>query len=447
MGRPRKEERLEGGVKMKFKKLCALTLSAVLAATTLAGCSGNGSSADGSGDDSVTLVVMGNSSDMSRPYMEKVFELYQEKTGNKLDLQGLPGDNFEQVSLTKFNTGDIPDIFMCFGNETLKAYNPDKNFVDFSDAEWVSDIEDSVVDQAEYEGKIWGLPLWEASVTGFVYNKEIFKENGLEVPTTQDEFMAVCEKLKNAGINPLYIAFKDVWPMLQQNPMDAIFEDKDTLEKINTNQITYADIPQMKDIVQWYVDMAQNGYLGENYAANSWDYGVDALGTGEYAMMLTWDTWLYTDFDKKYPGEADNFGLMPAFMGGCEQGNIEGPNTSLLLVNKNSEKVDAAIEFINFMADPENYNQIFEGIMTAPVFKGETSNLATPQYEECLENGVFDRALRASSTWGNVIGFTQNEAAKCIQEAMLGSVSVEEAIANMDRDRIAIAQAQQAEGF
>lgn len=116
---------------MKFKKLCALTLSAVLAATTLAGCSGNGSSADGSGDDSVTLVVMGNSSDMSRPYMEKAFELYQEKTGNKLDLQGLPGDNFEQVSLTKFNTGDIPDIFMCFGNETLKAYNPDKNFVDF----------------------------------------------------------------------------------------------------------------------------------------------------------------------------------------------------------------------------------------------------------------------------------------------------------------------------
>ena len=64
-----------------------------------------------------------------------------------------------------------------------------------------------------------------------------------------------------------------------------------------------------------------------------------------------------------------------------------------------------------------------------------------------MENGVFDRALRASSTWGNVIGFTQNEAAKCIQEAMLGSVSVEEAIANMDRDRIAIAQAQQAEGF
>ena len=304
---------------MKLKKICALTLSAVLAATTLAGC-GGGSAADG--DKTVTLVVMGNSGDMGRPYMEKAFALYEEKTGNKLDLQGIPGENFEQVSLTKFNTGDIPDVFMCFGNQTLKAYNPEKNFVDFSDAAWVSDIEDTVVDQAEWNGKIWGLPLWEASATGFVYNKDIFAEKGLRVPTTQEEFMDVCAALKADGINPLYIGFKDVWPILQQVAMDPIFENKDTLEKINTNQIKYADLPEMQSMVQWYVDMAQKGYLGENFAANSWDYGMDALGSGEYAMMFTWDTWLYTDFDKKYPGEADKFGLMPAFMGTCEQGTL-----------------------------------------------------------------------------------------------------------------------------
>lgn len=432
---------------MKWKKICALTLSAVMAATTLAGCGGGGNSATGDENKPVTLVVMGNSGDMGRPYMEKAFALYEEKTGNKLDLQGIPGENFEQVSLTKFNTGDIPDVFMCFGNQTLKAYNPEANFVDFSDAAWVSDIEDTVVDQAEWNGKIWGLPLWEASATGFVYNKAIFEENGIALPTTQDEFMAACEKLKSVGINPLYIGFKDVWPILQQIAMDPIFEDKDTLEKINTNQITYADIPEMKSMVQWYVDMAQKGYLGENFAANSWDYGMDALASGEYAMMFTWDTWLYTDLDQKYPGEADHFGLMPAFMGTCEQGTIEGPNTSLLLANKNSKNAQAVIDFINFMADPENYNIIFEGINTAPVFKGQTSNISTPQYEECTQNGVFERAHRASSTWGNVIGFTQNETAKCIQEAMLGTTTVDEALANMDRDRIAIAQAQQAEGF
>ena len=429
---------------MKLKKICALTLSAVLAATTLAGC-GCGSAADG--DKTVTLVVMGNSGDMGRPYMEKAFALYEEKTGNKLDLQGIPGENFEQVSLTKFNTGDIPDVFMCFGNQTLKAYNPEKNFVDFSDAAWVSDIEDTVLDQAEWNGKIWGLPLWEASATGFVYNKDIFAEKGLRVPTTQEEFMDVCAALKADGINPLYIGFKDVWPILQQVAMDPIFENKDTLEKINTNQIKYADLPEMQSMVQWYVDMAQKGYLGENFAANSWDYGMDALGSGEYAMMFTWDTWLYTDFDKKYPGEADKFGLMPAFMGTCEQGTIEGPNTSLLLANKNSENAQAAIDFINFMADPENYNVIFDGVNTAPVFKGQTTNISTPQYQECTENGVFERAHRASSTWGNVIGFTQSETSKCIQEAMLGTVSVDQALENMDRDRIAIAQAQQAEGF
>lgn len=435
---------------MKWNRLCAITLSAAMLTSALTACgTGAGQASGGSADGSkpVTLVVMGNSVDMARPYMEKAFKLYEEKTGNKLDLQGIPGDNFEQVSLTKFNTGDIPDIFMCFGNETLKAYNPEKNFVDFSDAAWVKDIEDAVVDQAEWNGKVWGLPFWEASAAGFVYNKEIFSKNGIELPKTQDEFMAACEKLKAAGVNPLYIGFKDTWPILQQISMDPIFANKDTLQKINTNKITYKDIPEMRSMVQWYKDMADKGYLGANFSANSWDYGMDALADGKYAMMYTWDTWLYTDFDKKYPGKADSFGLMPAFAGTAEQGTIEGPNTSLLLANKNSKNAQAAIDFINFMADPENYNVAFEGVHTAPVFKGQTTNIATPQYKEATQNGVFERALRPSSTWGNVIGFTQSELAKNLQEVMLGTLSVDDAIAAMDKDRIAIAKAQQAEGF
>lgn len=433
---------------MNWKKTLAWTITAAMMATTLAGCSGGGNSAGGdAGKDTVTLVVMGNSNDMGRPYMDKAFSLYEEKTGNKLDLQGIPGNNFEQVSLTKFNTGDIPDIFMCFGNETLKAYNPEKNFVDFSDAAWISDVEDTVIDQAEWNGKIWGLPLWEATNTGFYYNKEIFSKYNIALPTTQDEFMAACETLKSNGVNPLYIGFKDVWPILEQVAMDPIFEDESVREQINTNKITYADISEMKGMVQWYTDMANKGYLGENFAANSWDYGIDAMGSGEYAMMLTWDTWLYTDLEQKYPGMAEKFGLMPAFMGTAPEGSIEGPNTSLLLVNKNSENVEAAKEFIEFMANPENYNVIFDGINTAPVFKGQTTCVVPPQYEEAKENGVLERAHRNSSTWGNVIGFTQTETAKCIQEAMLGASTVEEALANMDKSRISLAQAQQAPGF
>lgn len=77
--------------------------------------------------------------------MQKIFKLYEEKTGNKIDVQGLDASNFENVSLTKFQTGDIPDILMHFGGYSLDAYNPAQNFVDFSDAKWVDDIADTSV--------------------------------------------------------------------------------------------------------------------------------------------------------------------------------------------------------------------------------------------------------------------------------------------------------------
>lgn len=396
---------------------------------------------------SVTLSIMGNAGDLARPYMDKALKLYEEKTGNKLDIQGIPGDNFEQVSATKFNTGDIPDIFMSFGKNTLKKYAPETNFVDFSDAKWVSDIDDTVIGQTQYNGKVWGLPLWEASVTGFFYNREIFEKHSIKAPTTQAEFMAVCQQLKDAGVNPLYMGFQDTWPLLNQVAMDPIFASGDNLEKINQNQIQYADIPQMTSMMAWYKEMADKGYLGETYATNTYDYGVDAMANGEYAMIFIWDTWLYTDLNAKYAGVADKFSLMPAFMGTTEEGSVEGPNASLLLVNKNSKNTAAAVEFIEFMANPENYNVAFDGVHTAPVFKGQTTIQTTPQYKEAKESGLLDRVLRPSSTWGSVIGYNQGDTAKATQDIMMGNTSIEDGLRTIDDLRISIAKAQQAEGF
>ena len=48
-----------------------------------------------------------------------------------------------------------------------------------------------------------------ANAVGVIYNKAIFKELGLEVPTTWDEFIAVAEKVKESGQTPFYFTFKD----------------------------------------------------------------------------------------------------------------------------------------------------------------------------------------------------------------------------------------------
>jgi ABC-type glycerol-3-phosphate transport system substrate-binding protein len=424
-----------------MRKIKAVSFAALCAAVVM-GMGTNALAEEGS----VTLTLYGDAGNVQRPYYQKMIALYEEATGNKIDLQGIDSDNFESICQMKFQTGDIPDLFLHQGGTSLDAYNPTENFYDFTDAEWVEDVAASVLPSCERNGVVYGLPYWEASYSGVIYNMKIFEELGIELPKTQEEFDAVCDVLLENGIQPIYLPVKDIWPILYQYGMDPIFEDEDLLKQLNSNEITYAEIPAMQDMIQWFSDAGSKGYFGESFATDTWDDIMEIMGEGEAAMFYCWDTWMYSDYDSEsYTYTAEDFGLMPAFMGSNEEGTFEGPNVNLTIVNKNGANVEAAVEFVEFMADPENYNAAMDGFETAPVFKNETNITATPQYTNAAE--WIDEVGTASIANPNIIGFSSIDGATCIQDMLVGNISVDECLAEMDEARIKAAQAQQAEGF
>lgn len=270
-----------------------------------------------------------------------------------------------------------------------------------------------------------------------LYNKQIFNRLGLSVPSSQEEFFEVCEKLKQAGIVPVYLASKDVWPLLPQFGFDyAIAQTPNLVDALNTNQINLVDIPALHDVVDWYVTMHERGYFGDDSAGNNWDGLPDALYREEYAMVMAWDTYLYSDLEAKYPGASENFGLMPLFVGGSDAKLFEGPNAAMLMVNKNSKHGKESMEFIRFLTQPEILNEIYRDMKTGTYFKSVSTNAASPQY---LEHKTYIDELTYPSITPFIIGYSQYEMGKWVQQAMIGSITTREALTKMDDYRTQVA--------
>src|SRR4051794_23893182 len=163
----------------------------------------------------VTLTVLA-SQDWIRTAEPQLAKKFEDQTGIHIDNQIIPADNYFQVLKTKLNSGQGPDIFMGQSGVTdLKVnYNVEANALDLSNEEWVKREDPAAVAQSTVNGKVYGQEIWDI-YSGYwviVYNKDIFQKAGItSVPTTYNEFVAACDKVKAAGVTPVFEPISDGW--------------------------------------------------------------------------------------------------------------------------------------------------------------------------------------------------------------------------------------------
>ena len=188
-------------------------LAACAPATTQAPAAGDAAAGDAGAPAPVTLTYLVDESEVSQATAKALADAYTAQNPHvTITIESRPGGaDGDNIVKTRLATGEMTDIFFYNSGSLLQALNPSETLVDLSQEPFIANIAESFLPTVSQGEQIFGVPTGTAMGGGILYNRKIYEELGLSVPTTWAEFAANNEAIKAAGIAPVIATFGDTW--------------------------------------------------------------------------------------------------------------------------------------------------------------------------------------------------------------------------------------------
>lgn len=216
--------------------------------------------------------------------LNAVLDLAKEKLGISVEIEYKVDDS---VLKTRLASGEMTDLLVYNSGSLLAALNPSEYFMDLTNQPFVDKYDDTYKSSVTVDGVVYGVPFASTQAGAFMYNKAIYEELNLSVPTTWDEFLSNCQVIEEAG----YIAYigatakkftnqmlflGDHYNLVAQNP-DFVSEFEQGNAKYATDPIAFKSFEKYNDVIP---------YLQEGHTAATYEEACEMLANGEGAHWI-----------------------------------------------------------------------------------------------------------------------------------------------------------------
>lgn len=265
---------------------------------------------------------------------------------------GGAGTNAKAVLAARMQGNDPPSTFQVHGgaelNESWVAADMMEPLNDFyEEYDLMDKFPEELIDLVSKDGNIYSVPVNIHRGNVIFYNKAIFEENGITVPTTLDEFMDVLQQLQDAGVTPLAMGDKEAWTATQvfENLLLATL-GPDDYRNLWTGDVAFDDERVVEAANHFQTIL---GYVNEDHASRNWQDAAQLVGEGEAGMTNMGD-WAKGYFSNDLELETNvDFGYF-AFPGTTEDFMVI---TDTFGLPKGVEDPDLVKEFLNVLASTE----------------------------------------------------------------------------------------------
>lgn len=329
----------------------------------------------------------------------------------------------------------LGDIFFCAvglpRDEQLGEY-----FIDLSDAPFINNYYQNALDSVAINGKIYMLPGF-SDIFGIVYDRTLFAEQGLSLPGSRDEFIALCAAIEQEK------GYQAFMPTLKYSRMAMLL----------SHAFHYESVIAGFENQQWlraYRDgeASFSGHMEPLFAGMKALFDADVLSEESFTMAPgIRSAMLYTDHTTAMTMETQNaatyaqnaesdhaYGMMPFWNSNEPDSDyvVSAPGFNIyankrLELPENAEKYEKVMEILAYFSTPEGQ----KALMTE-----ESMSISNVKGADISAGGAFMDGVASTIAKGNIfpeIRYTElafnNAFQAAFREALMGYVQ-----GNMDMD-------------
>lgn len=188
------------------------------------------------------------------------------------------------------------------------------------------------------------------------YRNDVFEEHGWTAPTTADELIAFGETARAAGMDPIAMGTKNLWPAAGWfDHMNLRINGLEFHQDLMAGKVTYTDVTLMKVLEPWAEPVNANLFAAN---ATSYDWnGAAALLVQKKAAMMDLGGFLSYAFPEEEVSQL-RFAPFPTYDAGM--GRYEDYSVDSVHIPSGAPNPEVAREFLAYFYKPENLKRYLE---------------------------------------------------------------------------------------
>nr|WP_255421973.1 extracellular solute-binding protein [Tessaracoccus sp. MC1627] len=382
--------------------------------------------ASGETEGSTTLTLLSwDGEAVMQPVIDAFEEAHPEIT---LDVSySPPVAEYIQTLQTRVLSGTAPDVFLIAAENKTNLIDGE-HVLDLAGEPFMEGIPD--MNQRTYgrDGAVYGLSV-SSWGSGIMYNVDMLKEVGWSTPPeTWDEFLELCQSLKESGVETPYLEALDGIPTALVAFLGARDASQDFQMDARIFDGESSFVEEWTPSLEQYNRLFTEGVETSSVTGLKPDQIIDEFATGRVAMFPA-GPWNVAGIREKAPDL--NIAMMQ--VPGTEDGEpyLAGAASPGWAINPESDNIDAAKAFLTFMVSEEGistYQEASNGITVTPNFEPAIDEAFEPLVPMIREGQFYLPQI----AWTRAEDVLNVEATAQIQLMALGQATPEQVAAALD---------------